>query len=135
VDKLLSDLANLSKSQKIEYMMLHFWFMEIPPKDFVPRPCILHTIEQNNSLCQSYINPVYRFKRGKAFIYRNYFCTPETIRDLTKCLGKTYDNLAKERFNIHPISVMFSFNRATQNDRKNTCDYWSKEVSRHLYDY
>jgi hypothetical protein len=51
VDKLLSDLANLSKSQKIEYMMLHFWFMEIPPKDFVPRPCILHTIEQNNSLC------------------------------------------------------------------------------------
>jgi hypothetical protein len=135
VDKLLLNLANLSKSQKIEYMMLHFWFKEIPPKDFVPRPCILHTIEQNNSLCQSYINPVYRFKRGKAFIYRNYFCTPETIRDLTKCLGKSYDKIAKERFKIHPISVMFSFNRATQNDRKNTCDYWSKEVSRHFYDY
>jgi hypothetical protein len=78
---------------------------------------------------------VYRFKRGKAFIYRNYFCTPETIRDLTKCLGKSYDKIAKERFKIHPISVMFSFNRATQNDRKNTCDYWSKEVSRHFYDY
>jgi hypothetical protein len=61
VDKLLSDLANLSKSGKIEHMMLHFWFKEIPPKDFVPRPCILHTIEHNNSLCQSYINPVYRF--------------------------------------------------------------------------
>jgi hypothetical protein len=42
VDKLLSDLANLSKSEKIEHMMLHFSFKEIPPKDFVPRPCILH---------------------------------------------------------------------------------------------
>jgi len=135
VNKLLSDLANLSKSEKIEHMMLHFSFNEMPPTDFVPRPCNLHTIEQNNSFCQSYINPVYRFKRGKAFIYRNYFCTPETIRDLTKCLGYTYDKLATERFNIHPISVMFSFNRATLNDRKNTCDYWSREVSRHFYDY
>jgi hypothetical protein len=39
----------------------------------------LHTIEQNKPLCQSYINPVYRFKRGKAFIYINNFCTPETL--------------------------------------------------------
>ena len=135
VDKLLSDLANLSKSEKIEYMMLYFSFKEIPPNDFVPRKCILHTIEQNNSLCQSYINPVYRFKRGKAFIYRNNFCTPETFRHLTKCLGHFYDRLAAERFNIHPISVMFSFNRATHNNRKDTCDYGIKEVSRHFYDY
>ena len=133
VDKLLSDLANLSKSEKIEYMMLYISFKEIPPNGFVPRPFILHTIEHNNSLCQSYINPVFRWKRGKAFIYRNYFCTSETIRDFTKCLGLTYDKLATERFNIQPISVMFSFNRATQDDRKDKCDYWSKEVSGHLY--
>ena len=111
---------------------MYFSFKEIPPKDFVPRPCILHTIEQYKSLCQSYINPVYRFKRGKVFIYRNYFCTPEPFRHLAKCL--IYDHLAAERFNIHSMSVMFSFNKATQNDRKNTCDYWSKEVSRHFDD-
>jgi len=115
--------------------MLYFSFKEIPPNDFVPRPCILHTIEQNNALCQSYINPVYRFKRGTAFIYRNYFCTPETIRDFTKCLGHLYDKLATDRFQLLPISVMFSFNKPKQNDRKETCDYWSKEVSRHFYNY
>jgi hypothetical protein len=60
-------------SGKIEHMMLHISFKEIPPKDFVPRPCILHTIEQTNSLCQSYINPVYRVKRGKAFIHMYLF--------------------------------------------------------------
>ena len=135
VKKLLSNLANSSKSEKIEFMMLHFLFKEIPPKDVVPRPCILHTIDQNNALCQSYINPVFRWKRGKAYTYRNYFCTPETVRDFTKCLGKTYDKLATERYRLLPISVMFSFNRATQNDRINTCDYWSKEVSGHFYDY
>ena len=132
VDILLAELTNLSKIEKIEFMM-YFSFKEMPPKDFVPRPCILHTIEQNNSFCQSYINPVYRHKRGKAFVYRNDFCTPEAFRHLTKCLGRIYDKLTSERFNIHPISVMFSFNKATQNDRKDTCDYWSKEVSRYFY--
>jgi hypothetical protein len=92
-----------------------------------------NTIEQTNSLCQSYINPVYRVKRGKAFMYRNYFCTPEPFRHLTKCLGHNYDKLAEKRFQLHPILVMFSFNKATHNDRKDTCDYWSKEVSRHFY--
>ena len=53
--------------------MLQFSFKKIPPKDFVPRPCIPHMIEQNNSLYQYYINPVYRFKRGKAFIYIIHF--------------------------------------------------------------
>ena len=66
-------------------------------------------------------------------MYRNYFCTQETIRDFTKCLGPLYDKLVTGRFQLHPISVMFSFNKATQNDRKDTCDYWSKEVSRHFY--
>ena len=132
VDVLLSELTNLSKIQRIEFMR-YLSFKEIPPKDFVPRSCILHTIEQNNSLGQSYINPVFRFKRGKAFMYRNYFCTQDTIRDFTKCLGPLYDKLVTERFQLHPISVMFSFNKATQNDRKDTCDYWSKEVSRHFY--
>jgi hypothetical protein len=76
---------------------------------------------------------VYRSKRGKPFIYRNYFCTLETIRDFTRCLGSRYDKLAMERYELQPISVMFSFNKATQNDIKDTCDYWSKEVSRHFY--
>ena len=132
-DVLLSKLTNLSKIEKIELMMLYFSFKEMPPKDIVPRPCILHTIEQNNSLCQSYINPVFRHKRGKLFMYRNYYCTPEPFRHLTKCLGHNYDKLAEKRFQLHPISVMFSFNKATHNDRKDTCDYWSKEVSRHFY--
>jgi hypothetical protein len=66
-------------------------------------------------------------------MYRNYFCTQVTIRDFTKYLAPLYDKLATERFQLHPISVMFSFNKATQNDRKDTCDYWSKEVSRHFY--
>jgi len=53
----------------------------------------------------------------------------EKIRDLTDCLGILYDRLADERFTIHPISVMFSFNRATtQTVRTDICDYWSKEV-------
>ena len=116
-------------------MILYFPFKEIPPKDLVPRTCILHTIEQNNSLCQSYINPVYRFKRGKAIIYRNYYCTLEPFRHLAKCLGIIYDKLAAERFQLHPISVMLSFNKPTQNERQNTCDYWSKEVSRNFYEY
>jgi len=30
---------------------------------------------------------------------------------------------------------MVSFNRAIQNKRRDTCDYGSKEVSRHNYDY
>ena len=47
VDVLLSELTNLSKIEKIEFMM-YFSFKEIPPKDFVPRSCIRHTIEQNN---------------------------------------------------------------------------------------
>ena len=132
VNILLLGLTNKSKIEKIEFMM-SFSFKQIPPKDITPRPCILHTIEQNNSLCQSYINPAYRFKRGKAFIYRNYFCTPETIRDFTRFLGSRYDKLAMARYELQPISVMFSFNKATQNDIKDTCDYWSKEVSRHFY--
>jgi hypothetical protein len=134
VDKLLSDLAYLSKSEKIEYMMLYFLIKEIPPNCFDSRPCILHTIEQIKALCQTYINPVFRFKRDKVFFYRNNFCTPETFRHLTKCVGRIYDKLAVERFNIHPMSVMFSFNRATQNNKKDTCDYGSKEVSHHFYD-
>jgi len=133
VDVLLTKLTNLSKIEKIELMMLHFSFKEIPPNGFVSRPCILHTIEQNNSLCQSYINPVYSSRRGNILMYRNYFCTPETVRHLTSCLGHIYDKMAAERFKIHPISVIFSFNKATQNDRKDTCDYWSKEVSHHFY--
>ena len=76
---------------------------------------------------------MYRVKRGKPFMYRNYFCTPDPFRHLAKCLGHIYDKLATERFQLHPISVMFSFNKPTQNDRKDTCDYWSKEVSRHFY--
>ena len=99
---LMSRIENLSKSEKIEHMMLYFSFKEIAPKHFVPRPCILNTIEQNNSLCQSYINPVYQFKRGKSFVYRNYFCTTEKNRDLTDCLGILYDRLTDERFTIHP---------------------------------
>ena len=56
------------------------------------------------------------------------------FRHLTKCLGRIYDKLAAERFNIHPMSVMFSFTRAAQNNRKDTCDYGSMEVSRHFCD-
>jgi len=93
---ILSNLANLSKSEKIDHMVLRFPFQEIPPTYFVPRPCILHTIVQNNSLSQSFNNSVDRFKRGKAFIYGNYFCTEETYRDFTKCLGHLYDKLATE---------------------------------------
>ena len=132
-DILLSKLTNLSKFEKIELMMSYFSFKEMPPKDLVPRSCILHTIKQNNSLCQFYINPVYYRKRGNIFMYRNYFCTPEPIRHLTKCVGVIYDESNEGRIKFHPLSVMFSFNKATQNDRKETCDYWFKEVSRHFY--
>ena len=103
--------------------MLYVSFKEMRPNDFVPRLCILHTFGQNNSLCRSYIKPVFRHMSGKAFMYRNYLCSPENFRHLTKCLGRIYDKLAAERFKIHPISVMFSFNKATQNDIKDTCDY------------
>jgi uncharacterized protein YjbI with pentapeptide repeats len=46
---------------------------------------------------------------------------------------KNISNAHMERYELQPISVMFSFNKATQNDIKDTCDYWSKEVSRHFY--
>ena len=111
----------------------HFEFKEIPPKQCVPRPCILHTIEQDNSLCYRYINPVYTYKRVP-FIYRNYFCTPVRIRHLIECFGKSYDTLASGRITMYSISVMmFSFNKATQNARKDICDHWTKEVSQHFY--
>ena len=42
VDNLLSNIANLSKSEKIEHMMLYFSFKGIPPNGFVPRPSILY---------------------------------------------------------------------------------------------
>ena len=130
---LLSIINNLTKNEKIDHMVQHFEFKEIPPKQFVPRPCILHTIEQDNPLCYIYINPVYIFKRVP-YIYRNYFCTPVRIRHLIECLGKTYDRLARERITMYSISVMlFSFNKATQNARKDICDHWTKEVSQHFY--
>lgn len=131
---LLSKINNLTKNEKIDHMVQqHFEFKEIPPKQCVPRPCILHTIEQDNSLCYRYINPVYTYKRVPS-IYRNYFCTPVGIRHLIECFGKSYDTLARGRMTMYSISVMmFSFNKATQNARKDICDHWTKEVSQHFY--
>lgn len=131
---LISKINNLTKNEKVDYMVQHFEYKEIPPKQFIPRPCILQTLEQDNSLCNRYINPVYIIKRVP-FIYRNYFCTPERIRHLIDCLGKTYERLATRRITIYSISVMFSFNKASQNVRNDICDHWSKEVSQHFYIY
>lgn len=104
---------NISSLERMDYCLQNGkGFRLLAPNGITIRPCMLKLEDNNDTLCQMFINPVYQFIHRELQIYRNRFCVPVPSRDLVKCLGPLYDNF--DRFKIYPMTILFSFEERKQ---------------------
>lgn len=122
---------NLSRSEKLRYFFKNKSHLRVIPPEGVPmRTCVLGLISNGETLCLSYINPIYRWIQGTKFAYRNYFCAPLDIRDTFYCLRFIPQGMG-DGF-LHAMTVMFSFYdkvpRETESSEECTA-IWTEEVN------
>ena len=125
---------NKTKLEKLEVLLeINLEFLVDLPIESKSRFCMSSLIESTDEICrQSHINPVFRYRRGLPYFYRNIFCAPENIRESLICVNDNFQQFIDYMKSLFPLTVMFSFSPENENQDNDVCKIWTEEVSKHL---
>ncbi|CAC5376052.1 unnamed protein product [Mytilus coruscus] len=123
--------SNKTKSEKLKVLLeTDFDFLVDLPIESKSRFCMSSLIESTDVICrQSSINPVYQYRRGLPYFYKNIFCAPENIRESLLCVNDNFQRFVDPTKSLFPLTVMFSFSSEKENQDKDGCKLWTEAVS------
>lgn len=124
------EITNIT-ADELKQMLFKKGTYRIQIPDYIqPRYCITGQIENEDEICQQYLNPV--VKISDYTLHRNSFCTNDSHEQI--CLGDLISLYFSPRNDDTPplkLSILFSF-KTIESKMTDDCENWNQEVKQHI---